>query len=73
MTNEKDKNNDLIKPEVKPLTQMTEREAIDRIQAIARRMSEERQEKESSTSSGKKPGKLRQKIMIDPKQFPKLK
>ena len=73
MTNEKDKNNDLIKPEVKPLTQMTEREAMDRIQAIARRMSEERQEKESSTSSSKKPGKLRQKIMIDPKQFPKLK
>jgi hypothetical protein len=73
MTNEKDKNNDLIKPEVKPLTQMTEREAMDRIQAIARRMSEERKEKESSTSSGKKAGKLRQKIMIDPKQFPKLK
>lgn len=59
--------------ETKPLTGMTEREAMDRIQALARRMSEEQQEKESSNSSGKKPGKLRQKIMIDPKQFPKLK
>ena len=62
-----------IEVEVKPLSGMTEREAMDRIQALARRMSEEQQEKESSDSSGKKPGELRQKIMIDPKQFPKLK
>ena len=34
---------------------------------------QESQKLVSSDSSSKKPGKLRQKIMIDPKQFPKLK
>ena len=33
----------------------------------------EHQNTETTDSSSKKPGKLRQKIMIDPKQFPKLK
>lgn len=73
MASNKDTKKSPMEVETKPLTGMTEREAMDRIQALARRMSEEQQEKESSNSSGKKPGKLRQKIMIDPKQFPKLK
>ena len=33
----------------------------------------EHQNTETTDSSSKKPGKLRQKIMVDPKQFPKLK